>query len=785
MLRLKKKKGFTLAEALIVVGIIAVLATITVVAIFAYMRSMTKLEYDGYAKEIFIAAQNHLTMSEGQGYLGRTTFGEEEGEIPGADDTGDGVYYFVKATGRDDVNDNTSVLNLMLPFGAVDDTVRIGGCYIIRYHKDSAQVLDVFYWEEKGRYEHTYTDADYSEFINNREKSSNLKSYSKDNSVIGYYGGTEAKNLTYGDDLKEPVIVVENSNKLAVKVTDMNTYNNKAKLKLIITGKTSGVSFEIPLASTRPAEYTDYYDDPVSYDGYNVYEIVLDDITSSSSSSSVNNHFYNLFGEDRLGENHFIAGEDIEILAVSYNNEQLTNVAYSANQTTNSLFAYNDTNDGTAHISSMRHLENLDCSISNIANNTFEFTALDYVDEGNKLNAYQTTDLSWTDFQNYFPIEYSIFIYGYDGSSSLTVSPNTYMPVTPNRYTLQYDGGNYAISNVVVSDSGSAGLFGELVALSTESGKIENLKLVDFIVKGKDAGALAGVVNNYDINNVLAVHSNNNPSAIFTVSGTGSVGGLIGSVTDSSINKCAAALIVSTTGESENAGGLIGTASGSTEVTACYSGGHTKDGRYTSDAINVTGTANVGGLIGEFNGNRISQSYSTCSVSGVTSGGLIGAGYITGKIDKCYATGLVKSITSETKESKSGAFAGTLTGAAGASVEGCNYYGIINEYAPDSKKGISNFTYLSALGDATNIETVNITALDANASAYENFVGDDSVRKSANAYDNLLNLYYRGKYQLQTVDQLGAAVNDTNDFVGVHYGDWPAPEVFVINVKSE
>ena len=734
MLRMKDKKGFTLAEALIVVAIISVLAAVAVVAVFAHMRSMAKLEYDGYAKEIFIAAQNHLSMSDG--YLGRENFGNEEGRIDGIEDTG--VYYFVKSPDRDDVNDTTSVLNLMLPVAAVDETVRLGGCYIIRYHKDSAQVLDVFYWEDSGRYKHTYVEDDYANFIRNREDKNALRSYSSDNSVIGYYGGTDAQNLTYGEKLQAPVIVVENSDKLTVTVTDFNSGNTDANLKLIITGKTSKKSREITLSTTGVSTYYSN-EDISSKDSNYIYNIVLDDITTSDK------HFYNLFC---TGENPLIAGEDIEIQAVSYNNTQLTNVAYSSKQTTNSLFAYNDTEDKTAaHISNIRHLENLDKSISNLGNDSFTFDSLDYADNST-VKAYQTTDLSWREWKDYD-------IYGFSGSKLTEAS---YKPVTPD-YTLQYNGGNHTLSDVVVKSSGNAGMFGKL-----SNGKIENLKLLDFEINGANAGALAGLVENAEITNVLAINSDGNSSAIIT--GIGSVGGLIGEVKNSSIIKCAAALIVKSTGG--NAGGLIGTvrdaeSGDKTTVTACYSGGHTVNGKYSSDEdkFNVTGTQNVGGLIGYFSGEGIYQSYSTCSVSGATAGGLVGTANVTDKIADCYATGMVKGATC-------GAFAGTLTGTA----SGCYYYEIINEIA-DKDKGC---TYLSKLGTG---DKDGITALDADASAYETFVGIEN--KSASPYDNLLKLYYKGKYQLRTVHQLGANVDYTNDFVAIHYGDWPAPETWVIN----
>jgi hypothetical protein len=61
--------------------------------------------------------------------------------------------------------------------------------------------------------------------------------------------------------------------------------------------------------------------------------------------------------------------------------------------------------------------------------------------------------------------------------------------------------------------------------------------------------------------------------------------------------------------------------------------------------------------------------------------------------------------------------------------------------------------------------------------------------------------YYGGKYNLKTVAQLDTStpkqvdvietattVNNVTtpaDFVATHYGDWPAPEIFVVNTKTE
>ena len=64
------RKGFTLAELLVTVGILAVLLALTLVAVNAYNSRLKLLQMDNTAKDIFIVAQNHLTASEVSGKLG-------------------------------------------------------------------------------------------------------------------------------------------------------------------------------------------------------------------------------------------------------------------------------------------------------------------------------------------------------------------------------------------------------------------------------------------------------------------------------------------------------------------------------------------------------------------------------------------------------------------------------------------------------------------------------------------------------------------------------------------
>ena len=57
----KRRAAFTLAEFLTVIAIVGILASLSFVAVIHYQRKLRRLEMDQTAKEIFLAAQNHLT----------------------------------------------------------------------------------------------------------------------------------------------------------------------------------------------------------------------------------------------------------------------------------------------------------------------------------------------------------------------------------------------------------------------------------------------------------------------------------------------------------------------------------------------------------------------------------------------------------------------------------------------------------------------------------------------------------------------------------------------------
>lgn len=813
-------KGFTMAELMIVVAIITVLSAVAFIAVQTYQRRMKQLEYNGIAKEIYVAAQNHLTMVKGQGYLGRTANGTPYEGINKEYKDKEVSYFIVNSGIISDPSSSgkkwsDSVLELMLPFASVDETVRMGGNYIIVYQKTTGQVIDVYYSGSDNRFKCDFNDTDLSAegLPPIRTNSDSLRNY-KGGKVVGYYGSESSDIIIkQGEKIDTPKIEVKNGARLEVIIKNPNVKTEESsaepkenvQLKLIIKGKTSGISKSITLIEeSGTVIHNEVGVESTSADA-SLFTVVLDDITSDKREFKDKNniprrlgtHFNELFcleNEYAEGSGVLIPGEEIEIKAVAFNNKEFTNIAESTICTTNSLFAdetlIDPSHGSTAYISNIRHLENLANGISNIdANN----------DNLKYSKAIQTTDLSWDGFVSELSSETHPKIKVYTSDSSKSSDEDYFIPITTN-YTLSYDGNylenTHSIEGISVKDTGikvagegeghpSLGCTGIFSTLKPKS-MISNLELIDIEAIGTNAafidlennshesgvGSLIGYANDITITNVLSHTSEGNSS--ITVTGSTNVGGLIGIMNVGTVQKCASTLLVSNTGTGNNttAGGLIGKSEGGT-VVASYSGGHTdgSTGMYSSDSYNVTSTAGrAGGLIGDSSRTIIQYSYSTCSVSGTTAGGLIGSA-TNGTIENNYALGLV-----DKTKTTIGAFIGSLTLTPPSTLSNTNkYYDIINEYYDETAKEVK---YLKPVGNTDS----NITAIDENAETFNSFAKND---KTAFPFDNTLHTRYYDKYFFTTVIELYSTSEESivtvNDFVSSHYGDWPSPEIFVFN----
>ena len=823
-----------MAEMLATVAILIILMGVIFVGLINYQKLMAQAERDGYAKQIFIAAQNHLTMARGEGYLQVADKDvidkaqDKQAKIrevlgnPGES----GKYYFVVNNGDAFTggggNKTTSILDQMLPFGAVDETIRLGGSYIIEYDPDTATVFNVFYCSSgSGKFDYNLLETDYTDengvrsFVDEYNADGSIEKNNKDKrrndfhggKILGWYGGAGLDALEV--PLKAPTVTVDNGDVLKVTIKDNNDTSEalaNGEIKLFITGKSNGARRAIHIKSLTSdgissiatdksrGRLKDSSNDDDESLTIREYTYILDDITTNPG-----NHFCNLGGDS---SGNMIAGDDIEVKAVSYSSTAISNIAYSDPVETNSLYesiakpkdidkdtTYGD-NDRYAYISSIRHLENLDMLLSNTGREIIKNdTGLGYSDNKviTNVRAYQTADLDWDDFKENTKGS-STTVYTYRNQNS-----NGYYPVNTCG-PLIYDGLRHAVSGITVNIGGDehGGLFGVVGATNSPSA-IKNLKLKDFDIEGGDAtGALAGLIQNTTVYNVIA-YNTKRPSGYIThptVRGnSGGTGGLVGSmIAGSAMKYCGAALVVQG-GGGQSAGGLVGSVSGSATIYGCYSAGHTDEGTYFGDGdtgdnnkaiynVSLPNTGSAGGLVGQADNATITNCYSTCSVktgNGGKAGGLVGSSK--GTITNCYSTGLV---------SGDNAFIGNNES---ATISGCKYLEIINEV-----KGSDGYSYKGSGASDTAV-----TAIDKDVTSYDSYVSARSSWNRAFPYDPVLRRYYHDGnnqylYNFKTVTQLEKSSKSSANskklnkksslFVNTHYGDWPAPEIFIINGSS-
>jgi hypothetical protein len=169
-------------------------------------------------------------------------------------------------------------------------------------------------------------------------------------------------------------------------------------------------------------------------------------------------------------------------------------------------------------------------------------------------------------------------------------------------FTGGFDGNDHIIYNVDINtpDGSDIGLFGDVYG-----GQIHNLGVMGVNISGYgDVGGLVGCIHGEaNISNCYATG---------TVTGSGSVGGLVGYNSQSYISACCAT--GSVTG-SDFVGGLVGENDlmGIGIITACYATGA------------VSGNSYVGGLVGENYYGSVTYCYATGAVSGSSDvGGLVG-----------------------------------------------------------------------------------------------------------------------------------------------------------------
>lgn len=621
------KKGFTLAEVLVTVAIILILAGVTFISVAQYQKNLRLMEMDGTAKEIFIAAQNHLSVAKASGELDRLVEQTNKSAIgtklePAPDYAGNagGEYYYVihnvtSGTENCTPSGSDAILEMMLPFGALDETVATSGNYAIVYELKSASVVAVLY-SGAGNASFgnaaviTLDDEDVKNIETKKlyQDKSARKSYQKDDvtAIVGCYTGTAGSAAIPTETLEAPKLEVKNENKLHVLVREAKNTDN---ITLAITGEQSGTTARRLLNRD-------------SGDGYKggTFDVTLDDITGIDGAF----RFCQLIKGERftpvVAGSDFIPGENIIISAIASSTTALATPKESAKYTVSSLFddvneTTSSTGDTKIYIKNLRHLENLGANVSGFTAALGKDATSGHYNVVN-ITAVQKNDITMFSFDG-LRDETNKQIYGSGTFASTYISANVYYP-------LSYDGGSHEIYDLTIAGyhadgaEANAGIFGTVTnALSVKNLVLRNDKIPSESTSA-NAGMLLGKTSaDLTVDGILAYYHEDTydetKDSNVEVTASGNAGGLIGLVSGGTLKVKNSAAAVYVKGGS-TAGGFIGSVSGVEEgsiIVQSYAGGHTKDGAYSttdettnkpvldgSGRYNVQASGNAGGFIG-------------------------------------------------------------------------------------------------------------------------------------------------------------------------------------------
>lgn len=550
-----RKSGFTLAELLVVVAIIMILAGVSFVAVIRYQKSLRRLEMDQTAKEIFLAAQNRLSLEKSNGTMERLLNGSfdsdeiknklgtkveeahrgagtgeedsassEAGTESGSVGTGTGGdtdvtadatdLYCIRYTAKNSTtNENEDIRERLLPFGSIDDTVRIGGNYLIFYEPKNGSVRAVWYSDT---YEFAESDYKGNALNDAAVSASKRESFTGTNSdfanhgcPVGYYGGARTEDDNRTDDTKLDSISLELKNEevLYAVVTDPNIIypNRKYEVKLWIEGVDSRAKACVDLTSSAVSSAARYCKDIANQK----YYWILDDITAKGTRFADLKTDLNLKWSD---ENRMIPGENVGVYAEIYAKGQTKPYQTTTVYQENSLFQDKKANGVT--IANARHLENLDYRVSQFNPSASELGIQAVNDENNTGDkcyvAEQLKDVSWTEFcknvatvhcfgNGFTGLEgtkagVTPYYYRQNGSQAEggETTQGCFLPVEP-QFALYYKGNAFFVENLEIhpnQDTETAGLFGTVKNNLT----VENLKLFYPVVTSKvSTGGLIGL----------------------------------------------------------------------------------------------------------------------------------------------------------------------------------------------------------------------------------------------------------------------------------------------------
>lgn len=630
----KKTQGFSLAEVLMTVAILLILLALIVPAVFVLQKNLRQKELDSKAETIYMAVQERLTDLYSSGAIdtynpATHTDITSVGTVPGDYDENvqsvvldsDSVYALV--SGRTSTN---AIVN-----DDVLDSALKNGHFVVEYipyvkslegnrQLTAATVYAVYYSEDREDVSASYYDGNtISDRYNRalRDKSGRLK----DGAKVGYYGGSNANSgsstnsldivsavITSNEDVNKAVIKVRKPITLSdTQITYTFTLEDEYSHKRVITYANSGYHVGDKLVNSSA------FKKPGTAGVSRTFEITLDDLSSDQT------RFVNLFGEhSKLGDagNNLVTGSNITLRVSAKSNDHTVSASDTVTVRGNSIFAYdekNPVNDGTAYITTGRHLQNLDESSG--VNITSAVTRSQKAITKAKIQkdiSFGTDSKFYASYKDkYFNSTSTVKKINTDGSVTNVVVPlfksitNSVLTEVSGVYEENGTTKNAVISKLITNN----GLFQTV----NQDITLKNFSLVgEKTLNGANAGGVIGQVTdgNVTLENIgvyLSATQQDIPSAITQEMHIENNGWIKGNI----------------------AGGLVGVNNGNLTIRNSYSS-------------TVLQGDTVGGLVGENTGSlTVNTSYSDSYIFATTGAGLAVTTSGTVTMDSVYAAGFL------------------------------------------------------------------------------------------------------------------------------------------------
>ena len=584
MKKINNKKGFTLQELLITIGIIIITLAIAIPAISSLRKNLMIAELDDTARQIYLVTQNKLTTMKATGslanfqddleagYLGRRL--SETDMCPQDYDLGDDDWKKLYV-----LNNNDSILQ---DYIIGDDSILVSsldqnGHFIIELNPESGDVYGVFYAKKS----FTYDEVNFNG-LPSRDRSDRKPV------MIGYYGGSIGLSAEsdYPENLN-PTIDIINKEDLYAKVTCSGVR------KLLKTQR-----YIIATVTLTDEEYV------AGNETEHIWSTDLrggTDFWLRNDTLSFNTLFDSIRGDresfEKITNGKLNPGDNLKVaISLTYSYDGMTLTGYGEVSNVNSLFGSRDA-DGNIEVHAVRHLNNLRSTIYDAKKGGITITQTAPIDFEVK-----STDVGSKNWDDDAIIKGKPLANPYADTGIKPISNSTLFNGTT------YNGNNNSINHFKISNTSSSTNTGLFETLNNCT--VQNTRLVNIDVDGiSNVGALAGEMKGGSVTSTGVYLTN--------------VDEYDRHLPDMA-DRVEKYMI---TARGVNAGGLVGKTSGNVKFTDSFG------------AINVKSSSYAGGLIGYHESGIIGKCYTSGDITTTSNyaGGIIGFTK-SAALNNCYST---------------------------------------------------------------------------------------------------------------------------------------------------